>query len=240
MQYSKLIAYMETLRSFAKLTAQIIDFRSRFTATHSSGVAAVAKEIADISGYPEKICNMVEIAGFLHDVGKLAVSNHILEKNGELNNSEYNSIKKHTYYTYVLLSRIKGLEQIASWAAYHHEREDGNGYPFHVKGSKFPHLARIMAVADVVTALTEDRPYRMGLNRENSTKILHNMADNGGIDKNIVKLVDKNFFRINAVRIMAQNEAKREYEAFYKTSSVGKSYIMRYSIPKHRFPIPAA
>jgi len=239
MYFSKLIVDMDTLRSFAKLTAQIIDFRSRFTATHSSGVAAVAKSLTDISGYPVAVCKMMEIAGFLHDVGKLAVSNGILEKNGKLNSMEYNSIRKHTYYTYFILSRIKGLEHIASWAAYHHEREDGNGYPFHVKGEDFSHLARIMAVADIVTALTEDRPYRLGMNREKSTKILHDMADNGGVDKSIIKLVDENFFQINDVRIQAQQESKREYEAFYKTDRKDEKLKPSYSVPGQRVLIPA-
>ena len=240
MYFPKLVVDMETLRSFAKLTAQIIDFRSRFTATHSSGVAAVAKSLTDISGYSEKVCEMMEIAGFFHDVGKLAVSNNILEKNGKLNSMEYNSIRKHTYYTYFILSKIKGFEHIASWAAYHHEREDGKGYPFHVKGEEFSPLARIMAVADIVTALTEDRPYRLGMNREKSTKILNNMADNGGVDKNIIKLVNKNFFQINDVRMQAQQDAKREYEAFYKTDGKNKKSKPIYSALGETVPIPAA
>ena len=239
MYFSKLIVDMETLRSFAKLSAQIIDFRSRFTATHSSGVAAVAESLTNISGYPEVVCKMMEIAGFLHDVGKLAVSNFILEKNGKLNSMEYNSIRKHTYYTYSILSKIKGLEHIASWAAYHHEREDGNGYPFHVKGEDFSPLARIMAVADIVTALTEDRPYRLGMNREKSTKVLNDMANNGGVDKSVIKLVNENFSQINDVRIQAQQESKREYEAFYKNDRKDKDTKPRYSALRRRLPISA-
>jgi HD-GYP domain-containing protein (c-di-GMP phosphodiesterase class II) len=216
-KFPRMIIDLETLRSFAKLTAQIIDFRSRFTSTHSSGVAAVARELTSIYGYPEKDCKAMEIAGFMHDVGKLAVSNHILEKNGRLSSREYNSIRKHTYYTYFVLNRIRGLEHIAAYAAHHHEREDGNGYPFHVKGKEFSQQARIMAVADVMTALTEDRPYRLGMNREKSTELLHIMANNGAIDKGVVNLLDKNFFRINDVRIQAQLLSRKEYEEFNDT-----------------------
>ena len=216
--FSKKIVKLETLRDFAKVVAQIIDFRSRFTATHSSGVAAVAMDLADISGYSEGECKMMEIAGFLHDLGKLAVPNDILEKNGKLEKEEFNAIRKHTYYTHAVLSKIEGLEHIATWASHHHERQDGNGYPFHVKDEDFPSLARLMAVADVFTALTEDRPYRLGMDRANASEVLFDMAGNVGIDMNIVKLANKNFYRLNDTRLMAQAEARNEYKNFHETT----------------------
>jgi len=215
-RFSKEIMDLATLRKFAKIFAHLIDFRSRFTATHSSGVAAVALELAILDGFPERECKLMEIAGFFHDLGKLTVPNDILEKNGALNQDEIHSIKKHTYYTYVILSKINGLENIATWAAYHHERPDGKGYPFHVQGENFSRLARIMAVADIMTALMEDRPYSLGMEQEKATKILHAMVENGGLDKNIVELVDENFLRINKVRRKAQAAAQKEYDAFYK------------------------
>ena len=214
--FFKEIIDLETLRNFAKLAAQIIDFRSRFTATHSSGVAAVAQELSILSGFSKRECKLMEIAGFLHDLGKLAVPNYILEKKGKLDTEELNYIRKHTYYTHYILSRISGLEEIAVWAAYHHERKDGNGYPFHVKGEDFSKLARIMAVADVVTALTEDRPYRLGMKKETTAKTLLTMVDTGALDKDIVDLTNDNFFRINDARKNTQNEALKEYETFHK------------------------
>jgi len=219
MQFPKEIADLDTLRSFAKLIAQIIDFRSRFTATHSSGVAAVAHELAAISGFSERECRQMEIAGFLHDLGKLAVPDGILEKKGALSDIEFNLIRKHTYYTYAVLSKVKGLEDIAVWASYHHERQDGNGYPFHVKDGDFSKLARIMAVADIITALTEDRPYRSGMSREKAENILLSMAEDGGIDKNVVDLANKNFLRINNARVKAQKKARKEYDVFYGTQA---------------------
>jgi HD-GYP domain-containing protein (c-di-GMP phosphodiesterase class II) len=214
--FSKKIIDLQTLRSFAKLAAQIIDFRSRFTSTHSSGVAAVARQLCVISGFSEAECAQMEIAGFLHDLGKLAVPNNILEKNGKLDAIEFNFIRKHTYYTHHILSRIPGFEQIATWAAYHHERMDGSGYPFHVKEENFPILARVMAVADVITALTEDRPYRAGMEKEITAKTLDAMAEAGGLDRNIVELANDNFSLINDVRIQKQEKALNEYMAFYQ------------------------
>jgi HD-GYP domain-containing protein (c-di-GMP phosphodiesterase class II) len=214
MHFTRKIIDLETLRSFAKVVANIIDYRSRFTSTHSSGVAAVALELTTISGFSERECKMMEIAGFLHDLGKLAVSNDILEKNGALTYEEVNEMRKHTYFTYVALNKIKGLEHISTWAAYHHEKLNGNGYPFHVKGEDFPKLARIMAVADIVTAITEDRPYRLGMKSEEAVKILTNMVENGAIDKGTVKIVKENFSRVNDVRIKAQQDALQEYISF--------------------------
>jgi len=213
-QLSKKYVDVKTFRDFARIAAHIIDFRSGFTATHSSGVAAVAMELAQLSGFSERECKMMEVAGFLHDLGKLAVPNEILEKKGPLTAVEYNAIRKHTYYTHVILSRLRGLEYVADWAAFHHERPDGNGYPFHIENEDFSKLSRIMAVADVVTALMEDRPYRNGMSRERAISILQEMANKDGLDKDVVALVKRNFLYINNVRKKAQYDAQKEYEAF--------------------------
>ena len=217
MNLSKETVDLETVRNFAKLTSQIIDFRSRFTATHSSGVAAVAMELTKLAGFSEEECMSMEIAGFLHDIGKLAVPNEILEKPRELNSAEFNVIRKHTYYTYMILSRLRGLEHIATLAAYHHERLDGTGYPFRIKGRDISKLSRIMAVADVITALTENRPYRAGMSKKHTEKILLDMHNEGALDGNIVDLAIKNFTHINDIRIKAQRKALKNYDAFHET-----------------------
>ena len=216
-RFSKELVDVETIREFAKTISQIIDFRSKFTATHSSGVAAVAMELSSMSGFSGRECKMMEIAGFLHDLGKVAVPNEILEKPGALNALEFNLIRKHSYYTYVVLNKIRGLEQIAVWASHHHERPDGNGYPFHVKDSDFSKLSRIMAVADVVTALTEDRPYRKGMDKSSTLAILKNMADSNTIDRGIVDLASENFAHINDLRMNVQHAERKEYDAFFRS-----------------------
>jgi len=202
---------LDVLRSFARVFAHVIDFRSRFTATHSSGVAAVALELTTISGFSSRECRMMEIAGYLHDLGKLAIPSEILEKKCALTYEEFNEMRKHSYYTYVILKRIKGLEHISAWAAYHHEKLNGEGYPFHVNGEDFSKLARIIAVADIVTAITEDRPYRPGMDSIEAIRILRCMVEDGEIDESIVDLVEENFSRINEVRKAAQVKAFREY-----------------------------
>lgn len=115
----------------AELFRNIIDFRSRFTSTHSSGVAASASMLARIFGLTDVEIGLMEVAGNLHDIGKLAIPNSILDKPGKLTKEEMSVMKSHTYYTYFVINSIGGLKQIAEWAAYHHERLDGSGYPFH-------------------------------------------------------------------------------------------------------------
>ena len=215
LQYPKKIIDLNTLRAFAEVIAHIIDFRSRFTATHSIGVAAVAKELSAIYGFSERECKLMEIAGLLHDLGKVTVPDTILEKKGKLDENEINVIRKHTYYTYMILCKVRGLEHIAEWAAFHHERQDGNGYPFHIKREDSSKLSRIMAVADVTTALTEDRPYRAGMSKEQTIEVLSTMANTGGIDTGIVGIAVKNFSRINDARRAAQSEVQKKYDAFW-------------------------
>ncbi|MDR2957689.1 MAG: HD domain-containing protein [Coriobacteriales bacterium] len=217
---SRRIVGLDAMLGFARMFAHIIDFRSRFTATHSSGVAAVAKELSSIAGFSKRESCLMEIAGYLHDLGKIAVPNSILEKQGPLNAEEFNIIKKHPYYTYAILNKIGGLEHIATWAAYHHERNDGNGYPFHVQNENFSKLSRIMVVADIFTALSEDRPYRLGMNENEAVRTLTSMSERGLIDISLVEKVQDNFKRIDNARIKAQKEAQKEYDAFHNADTL--------------------
>jgi len=210
---TKEVMSLDVIKNFAKVFSRIIDFRSKSTAAHSSGVAAVALELATISGFSARESKMMEIAGYLHDLGKLTIPAEILEKNSALTYEEFNEMRKHSYYTYIILNKIKGMEQISTWAAYHHEKLNGDGYPFHVKGDDFSKLARIIAVADIVTAITEDRPYRPGMDSINAINILKDLVEESAIDKSIVDLVEENFSRINDVRKTAQEKAFHQYNA---------------------------
>jgi HD-GYP domain-containing protein (c-di-GMP phosphodiesterase class II) len=208
------IISMRMLRDFAETIAQLVDFRSKFTATHSSGVAAVAKELSILLGLPDRECKMVEIAGFLHDLGKLSVPNEVIEKMDELSPLEVNVIRKHPYYTLTVLKKIRGLERIAEWSAHHHERPDGKGYPFNIKGEQFSRQARIISVADITTALTEDRPYRPGMDKRKARSVLDGLMRSCGVDKEIADLASKHHSLINCVRESVQHEAQDKYNAF--------------------------
>ncbi len=205
---------MDIIDKFANMFSHIIDFRSPFTATHSSGVTATAEFLAKAMDFSDNEAFMMKIAGYLHDLGKLAVPVEILDKSASLNTNEFRIVRSHTYYTYRILENITNLEIINSWAAFHHETLDGNGYPFHLNGSELSLGAKIMAVADIFAAITEDRPYRKGMNKRESLKILKTMVKNNKIDSNIVTRLIENFNEISEARESAENRATKEYKEY--------------------------
>ena len=207
----------ETVR-LTELMSLIIDFRSPFTAMHSAGVAASAVCLAELMGMSEDECSMMRIAGNLHDLGKLKVPKEILEKPGKLTDEEFNIVKEHAYFTYVLLNDIEGFEEITKWAAFHHEKLDGNGYPYHLEKGELPLGSRIMAVADIFSALTEDRPYRKGMNKEEALGILRQNASNGAVSDIIVELLAANYEQIDKAREEASAAAGKRYFASIKNS----------------------
>ncbi len=202
------------LLDLSNLFRQIIDFRSRFTATHSVGVAVSAEALAREAGFSDRECLMMRVAGHLHDLGKLAVPVEVLEKPGRLAESEIGIIRSHTFHTYRILEPIRDLETINAWGAFHHERIDGTGYPFHHRGEDLSLGSRIMAVADVFTAITEDRPYRAGMSREKALRVLLGMAADEGLDPAVVELLERRYDDVNTARIIAQSAAGKEYQRF--------------------------
>ncbi|HBL84792.1 MAG: hypothetical protein A2Y17_01625 [Clostridiales bacterium GWF2_38_85] len=200
----------------SQMFSQIIDFRSKFTARHSAGVANTAKMLAELVGFSPYECKLMLVAGHLHDIGKLAISNDILEKPGKLDDSETKIMRTHTYYTYRLLEPINEFKVINEWASFHHERLDGNGYPFHLNDSYLSYGSRIMAVADVFTAITENRPYRVGMEDSKAMKVLKNMVTDKALDRNVTEILLDNFTEINKMRAEAQAAAKARYEQFMK------------------------
>ncbi|MBC8384732.1 MAG: HD domain-containing protein [Candidatus Cloacimonetes bacterium] len=165
----------------------IIDSKSRFTGRHSTGIiekTTIACDYYQISG-DEKIKMM--IAASLHDLGKLAIPDYILEKPAKLNVEEMNKMKSHTYYTKFALRQIDKFDEIREWAANHHEKLNGTGYPEGLDKNDLEFNCRLMACIDIYQALTEDRPYRKGLSFDKSYSIMDEMAENNFIDRKIVE-----------------------------------------------------
>ncbi|MCW2277589.1 HD-GYP domain-containing protein [Heliophilum fasciatum] len=183
----------EDLRGVARLFGELIDRKSRFTLRHSRLVSASAKRLAELAGWTPSQTMKMEIASLLHDLGKLSIPESILEKPGALTRDEYSIMKQHTYYTYHLLHKIPGFADIAEWAAYHHERVDGSGYPFRIPGAKLCQGSRIVAVADIFSALIEDRPYRPGMPKDRICSILRDSVHSGAIDADLVGLLLENY-----------------------------------------------
>lgn len=197
---------VDELQDLAAVFGRIIDFRSPFTATHSSGVAATAGALAALLGMSDEEQKLMRVAGHLHDLGKLAVPPDILDKPGPLSPAELNIVRSHTYHTYRILEAVPSLETINIWASFHHERLDGHGYPF--QPVALPLGSRIIAVADVFTALNEDRPYRQGMLRNEVLDVLTREVADRALDGDVVAAVAGNFEQLEGIRRYSQGPGR--------------------------------
>lgn len=181
------------LREASGAFSRIIDSKSRFTRLHSQELSSRAGRMARRYGFDEEKEAKFCMAADLHDVGKLAVSNAILDKPGKLDPPELDEIRKHTYYTRVSLQSLVGLEDVTEWAANHHEKLDGSGYPYGFGSERLDFESRLMACLDIYQALVELRPYRRALSHGAAVSIMGGMAAAGAIDPGIVEDVAAEF-----------------------------------------------
>ncbi len=165
----------DTLDRVADAFARVIDAKSPFTARHSSEVARWAVAAGRVVGLEPAGLRDLRRAGLLHDIGKLAVSNRILDKPGRLDDDEMASMREHPRFTHEILNRVACLRPIVDTAANHHERLDGKGYHRGLAAFDLTRPARILAAADVYEALTADRPYRDAMPTEKALSILREM-----------------------------------------------------------------
>lgn len=177
------------VRELGRLFAHVVDAKSPFTARHSEGVARLACALARRFGLPAERVALLEVAALLHDLGKLRVPDHILDKAGPLDARERAVMRRHAEDTYELLRRIDGLEEVATWAGLHHETPSGEGYPRSVGGEALSLPARIISVADVFQALAQDRPYRAGLLPGEILAVLDDEARRDRLDRDVVAMV---------------------------------------------------
>ena len=187
---NKDIDYLE-LKSLVHVFSHIVDAKSPYTKEHSDGVGSLARFLGECFALSETTCEMLELAGLLHDIGKLRIPDELLEKPGKLTPEEYEIVQRHSFDTYDILKNINGLEKITEWASQHHERVDGKGYPFKISNGDISLEARIVAVADVFQALAQNRPYRKALSAEEILTILKQLVSNGQLDAKVVACVEK-------------------------------------------------
>ena len=162
----------DRLDRIAEAFARVIDAKSPFTARHSQRVAEISDGIAAVLGFQLTQRRILRRAGLLHDIGKLAISNLILDKPGKLTDEEFRAIQTHPVHTLRILERAPCFAELADLAANHHEKLDGGGYP---RGLTAQHLdlpMRVLAVADVYEALTAERPYRGPLSPDEALAII--------------------------------------------------------------------
>jgi HD-GYP domain-containing protein (c-di-GMP phosphodiesterase class II) len=152
--------------------AQVVDSKSPYTAGHSDRVALFADMIAEAMGLCEDDRRWLKRIALLHDIGKLGVSNSVLDKPGKLDEQEWAAMKRHAEFTELILSRVGAFESFAFVAAAHHERLDGKGYPRGLSGDAIPFETRIITTADIFDALTAERPYRAAMPISNALAIM--------------------------------------------------------------------
>ena len=156
----------------AQSFADIVDAKSPFTYRHSTNVSRWARQVGAKFFSDEAQLTRLARAGLLHDIGKLGVSNTILDKNGPLFDNERTLMQAHPVHTWEILRRVRAFADFARLASLHHEKLDGTGYPWKVPAEGLDLQARILVVSDIFEALTADRPYRMGMPIEAALAVL--------------------------------------------------------------------
>lgn len=202
--------YNSTLR--ALVTA--LDTRDTETKGHSMRVVNYTLKIADMLGIKDKHqLKVLEYGALLHDIGKIGIPDAILRKPGRLTKREWNIMKTHSQIGYQILHKIKFLEEVSQIVLNHHEKYDGSGYPFGLKGFNIPLGSRIFTVADAIDAITSQRPYREALPFEIASEQLH---ESSGIqfDPEIINLffsVDLSYWEKEKVKIDERIQVDAEF-----------------------------
>lgn len=178
----------DRFENFADILMRIIDHKSQFTFTHSHSVSRHADEMGALLGFDPIHRAKLRIAAKLHDLGKIRISNTILEKPGRLNQEQYHLIQAHCRIGEEVLSTIPQFKEIALWAGQHHEKLDGSGYPDRLTGEAILLESRILCICDVFVAMTEDRPYRSEKTAAEALAILEDMAGEGKIDASLFEV----------------------------------------------------
>lgn len=184
---------LSAIRSVTGIFSRIIDSKSKFTSRHSQGLSERAGRMAARFGMDEDETLKLRMAADLHDLGKLAVSNVILDKRGPLDAAEVDIMQRHTYYTRISLEAIPGFEDVTEWASNHHETLGGKGYPYRKGAADLDRNSRLLACLDVYQALTEERPYRPPLAHAKAVGIMDDMVRVGSLDRGLVSEVEAEF-----------------------------------------------
>jgi len=166
----------ELFESSVKALTSAIDAKDGYTSGHSDRVARIAVALAEEIGLDQETLDTLYLGGLLHDIGKIGIDDHILNKPGKLTGEEFKHVQQHPQLGYEILRGVRQLDKVLPLVLHHHEAWNGMGYPHGLKGSETPQVARIMAVADAYDAMSSDRPYRKGMPDEKVDAILREGA----------------------------------------------------------------
>jgi HD-GYP domain-containing protein (c-di-GMP phosphodiesterase class II) len=180
---------LDDLEILAAIFGAIVDNKSPYTKGHSKGVAQLCDLFATRLSMPEDKVKRLRIAGLFHDLGKLAVPDSILEKPGSLTADEFQVVKRHPFETYYVLSAVPEIADIRDWAAFHHEKPDGSGYPFHLTERDYAVEHTIVMLSDKIQALIQDRPHRPALEQDQVLDILEHLAASHQIYEPVMQVI---------------------------------------------------
>lgn len=175
----------DILNIIGKVFATFIDSKTTYTANHSKDVAMVSRLLAAALGFDSQMQKNLFLAGLLHDIGKIAIPNAILEKSSPLTKQEFEEIKNHSYYSALILDGIPELREIGKIVCLHHEKLDGSGYYLGLREEDIPLEARIVAVADIFSALVVDRPYRKSMEIKKAFALINKMVKQKQLDQRV-------------------------------------------------------
>ncbi len=175
-------AYIQVMQALTKA----LEAKDPYTAGHSARVASWSVRLAKHMGMPEDEIHILQQGALMHDLGKIAISDAILNKPDKLTEEEFASMRSHPVMTANIMRPLRRFDRHREIAAWHHERWDGRGYPDGLKGNQIPLLARIVAIADTWDAMTGDRVYRKGMSIDRALKILEQERDSGQWDPEVV------------------------------------------------------
>ncbi|SFM79432.1 HD-GYP domain-containing protein [Thermodesulforhabdus norvegica] len=199
-------------QEFARILSEVIDWRSKFTVSHCASVRATALALAKEFGFTDDEISLISVAADLHDLGKLGIPLEILMKPDTLTPQEVHVMRKHAYLTYMALKELGEISPAHLWASQHHERLSGDGYPFRLQGSEISTEARIIAVSDVYTALTEVRPYRPAVGAADAASIVRDMAAEGKLCREVSDKLLRNLKTVEDARAEAIKETMERYK----------------------------
>lgn len=175
--------------ALGEMISHIVDAKSPFTHYHSLRVADLVHTLTERLGFDSKRRQMLRMAALLHDVGKLRTPDEILEKPGALSDDEHDVMLRHPLDTKIVLSALFPDTPIARWAAHHHEKLNGTGYPFGWHGEHIDSETRLLTLCDIFQALCQMRPYRGRLSVDQVIAIMDKMCQSGELDPEFFQLV---------------------------------------------------
>jgi putative two-component system response regulator len=212
----------EQAKSVVLALARSMEAKHPLTEGHSDRMAEYALQLGERIGFQEEELRDLRTACLLHDIGKVAVPDHILLKPGPLDANEIQVVRQHPVIGEKICAPLKSLRHILPVIRHHHERMDGSGYPDGLRGTEIPLMARILQIADIYDALVTDRPYRFALSRDEALLILRSEAMRGWLDTQLV-------FEFSSI--------PQSDEHYIGT---GRSMLASYfgGRPRHEMPLP--